>query len=855
MVYDSSSPSASAWLVGVARADITPEPGLDLAGGAFGPARSVIHPLSAKALFLKSPEGAVLVVSCDLLGFDPAHADRLREAMGRAAGIPAEAVMLAATHTHGAPATFFLRTWGRQDDSYLARLDQVLPELAAEAARNPQPATLRAGWGQAPGLVVNRDLGPDGPLEEAVGIVEADGPDGKPLALAVLAACHPVNLHSSGGYTPDFPHELEAQLRTALGTDLDILFLLGACGDLLPANFKAQTPNPEAAAETGQKLAEAVLAARPGLCPVAAGPVRAERWDVSLALAELPSDADLEAEARTHRDWLAGHPDGGPADWETCKHASLLGWAEDALAARKELRVERQRPAPIQGLRLGDLALIGVPGELFCAYPGQARKAGILPVSMVVTQANGSLGYFPTAGAFERNRYEAVHAPKHLGTYLYKPDVGDRIRDGILDTLRILRHGEANPKNRALWQRACAVVVGGGQGHKRPQPYLVKGGPAFAARARGARFWDVDGREYTDYLLAYGPIVLGHADPAVNEAIRAQIVDGTLYTVEHPSSIELAEELCRRIPCAERVLYFIGGSSATQGALRCARTHTGREKIVRCGYHGWFDWCWPAMPGVPRHERELILDIPYNDLPALETVLESHRGEVAGVIVESVQGDGPSPGYFDGLRDLVHRHGALFILDEVKTGFRFDLGGAQRRFGIDPDLAVFGKAMANGYPGSVVVGREHILRDRTDTYLAATFHADALSCVAALTVIRELERRDGIAHFERMGRRLIDGLNQVFEEAKFPAVVGGFPAMPVIDDTRPDHPTRPVPAGWEGKAFREFCAAMQRRGQYITGHVWFLSLAHTESVIDATIATAREAIPEAVEILKPWGDP
>lgn len=405
-----------------------------------------------------------------------------------------------------------------------------------------------------------------------------------------------------------------------------------------------------------------------------------------------------------------------------------------------------------------------------------------------------------------------------------------------------------NRKSRELWERSCNVIVGGGQAHKRPVDIMMLGGPSFAARAEGARFWDVDGHEYLDYLLGYGPIVLGHSDPDVNEAVRKQMADGTVYSIEHPLEIELAEKLVEMIPCAEMVMYYVGGSSATMGALRTARAHTGREKIIRCGYHGWLDWCVPSMPGVPAFNRELILEVPYNNLPALQKLLEDNRNEVAGVMIESIQGNGPAEDYFPGVRRLCDEHGAVFILDEIKTGFRFDLGGAGRWLGVDADLATFGKAMCNGYPGAVLVGKRMIMEKRTDTHMAATFHGDLLSVVAALTVIRIMQERDGIGHFWRLGQRLIDGLNQAVRQAEAPIKVGGFAPMPVVQATDDNDPV-PCPEKLRGQAATQFCAALQRRGIFANPHPWFLSLAHTEKDIDYTIDVAHEAAVEMKEAM------
>ncbi len=397
---------------------------------------------------------------------------------------------------------------------------------------------------------------------------------------------------------------------------------------------------------------------------------------------------------------------------------------------------------------------------------------------------------------------------------------------------------ERNVKSRELWQRSCNVIVGGGQAHKRPVDIMQLGGPAFAARASGSRMWDVDGNEYIDFLLAYGPIVLGHSHPAVNEAVRRQMEDGTVYSIEHPLEIELAEKLVEIIPSAEMVAFFTGGTSTTTGAVRMARAHTGREKIIRCGYHGWTDWTHPDSAGVPKVNQELSLSVPYNDLDALEQTLKDNAGQVAGVVIESIQGDGPADGYFPGVRRLADEHGAVFILDEVKTGFRFDLGGAQARWNIEPDLSCFGKAMCNGYPGSAVVGKRSIMASRTDTWVAATFHGDLLSTVAALATIRELEQNDGCGYFWRLGRRLLDGLNDVFEQNGLPYRATGFPPMPNVKCTEKDV-----------DGVKCFCAAMQRRGIYVTGHPWFLSLSHAEADVDQALNAAADGADEIKQML------
>ena len=229
---------------------------------------------------------------------------------------------------------------------------------------------------------------------------------------------------------------------------------------------------------------------------------------------------------------------------------------------------------------------------------------------------------------------------------------------------------------------------------------------------------------------------------------------------------------------------------------------------------------------MPKFNRETSLAVRYNDLPALQNLLHTFRGEVAGVLVESVQDNGPSPDYFPGVRRLCDEHGAVFILDEIKTGFRFGLEGAGPRFGAQPDLATFGKAMCNGYPAAVVVGKRSVLEKRTDTHMAATFHGDLLSVAAALTTIRVMKEQDGIGHFWRLGQRLMDGLNRVAREGEIPVKFIGFAPMPVLKPTDESDPT-PCPKELREEVLRQFCAGLQRRGVFATPHPWFLSLSHT----------------------------
>jgi len=459
---------------------------------------------------------------------------------------------------------------------------------------------------------------------------------------------------------------------------------------------------------------------------------------------------------------------------------------------------------------------------------------------VIVAQANGTVGYIPTEKAFAAETYEAVYAPRIYGVQTFKDNVAKVFADAANESLWAVRtelrdelRGR-NAKSREWRERSLKVVRGGCQGHKAPQN-LNFGAPAFMQRAQGAHLWDVDGNEYIDYLMSYGPIVLGHSYPDFDAAIHAQMKKGTIHDVEFPEMVQLSEKLVEIIPCAEMCAYFVGGSGAASGAVTLARAHTQRPKVIRCGYHGWHPWTQAAgHGGTPTSYGMLTLGVPYNNLEALEKLLKDNEGEVAGMIIESVQGSGPSEGYFDGVRKLADDYDCVFILDEVKTGFRFALGGAQEYFGIKPDLACFGKAMCNGYPGSVVVGKKEVME--SGCWLAGTFHADAISTAAALATIDLLEKKDGIAHQWRLGQRLIDGMNDIFKTAGVGLEVSGFPCLAAPRSTSPDY----------ARLHDRFIWYMMAEGVYMTGHPWFLSLSHSDEDIDLTVEKCAAALKKAL---------
>ena len=324
-------------------------------------------------------------------------------------------------------------------------------------------------------------------------------------------------------------------------------------------------------------------------------------------------------------------------------------------------------------------------------------------------------------------------------------------------------------KSTAWLARAGKVIPGCAQTFSKGANQHVRGvAPVFLAKGKGCRVWDVDGNEYIDYIQGLLPNILGYAHEEVNAAVAAQLAQGHSFSLPHPLEVELAERLTRLIPCAEMVRFGKNGSDATSGAVRAARALTARERIACCGYHGWQDWFIGSTTrnaGVPLAVRALTHPFVYNDLGSLQKLLSEHQGEFAAVIMEPVNFWPPAAGFLEGVKKLAHEHGALLIFDEICSGFHFGLGGAQKRFGVTPDLACFGKAMGNGFPISCVVGRADVMKVFEDIFFSFTFGGEVASMAAAMKVLDVLETTDALARIYANGLTVQEGLNALAKEA------------------------------------------------------------------------------------------
>jgi glutamate-1-semialdehyde 2,1-aminomutase len=323
-------------------------------------------------------------------------------------------------------------------------------------------------------------------------------------------------------------------------------------------------------------------------------------------------------------------------------------------------------------------------------------------------------------------------------------------------------------KSEQQLARARKVIPLGAQTFSKSVTQLPQNvSPFFAERALGARLWDLDGNQYIDFNSALCSITLGYCDPDVNAAVARQLNDGTIFTLSHSLESEVAERICKLIPCAEMVRFGKNGSDATAGAIRIARAFSGRDHVISCGYHGWQDWyigTTARNKGVPASTAALNTMIPYNDIRALEKALGHWKDDIAAVIMEPMNITFPAHGYLQRVAELTHASGALLIFDETITGFRFAKGGAQELFGVTPDLATLGKGIANGFPLSAVCGRRDVMMEMEEVFFSFTMGGETLSLAAAKAVLDKIEVQPVVETINARGEQLAKGVIKRIEK-------------------------------------------------------------------------------------------
>ncbi len=397
-----------------------------------------------------------------------------------------------------------------------------------------------------------------------------------------------------------------------------------------------------------------------------------------------------------------------------------------------------------------------------------------------------------------------------------------------------------------LYKEAMELIPGGVLGVLRPYNFIPKEYPIFFQTAKGGRVTDVDGNDYIDLMATFGAIVIGHAvdelDNAVIEEIRR---GGFCTTLAQPVQNALARKLRELIPSCDKSILVKTGSDGTAAAIRIARAHTGRTKILRCGYHGWHDWSVDVKAGVPGGAYADVVPFPFNDLDQVASLLQQHDNQVAAIITWPIHTplghpiEMPKPGFLEGLRALADQHGVVLIFDELRTAFRVDLGGAQRMLGVTPDLTVVGKAMANGYPIAAVVGSDPFMKTAgAKVFISSTYFQNTVEQVAALKTIEVLERDDVIGVLTRKGERCIRQLREVVAKSGVDCTVSGEAWMP--------HFTFNEATEVQNMKTRfKFYTYLIRANIFLSPfHHGFFIYQHTDADLDRVVTTVAEAMDE-----------
>ncbi|TVP97234.1 MAG: aminotransferase class III-fold pyridoxal phosphate-dependent enzyme [Planctomycetaceae bacterium] len=466
-------------------------------------------------------------------------------------------------------------------------------------------------------------------------------------------------------------------------------------------------------------------------------------------------------------------------------------------------------------------------------------------------------------GLFWRNASEALGIA-------FREDAGDQTPAfGV---------GEIGSKTAATYERAKGLIPGGTQLlSKRPEMFAPGCWPAYAASARGCEVVDLDGRRLIDMTTSgIGSCLLGYADPDVTAAVRRRVAQGSMSSLNAAEEVDLAEELIAVHPWAEQARFARSGGEAMSIAVRIARAATGRDRIAFCGYHGWSDWYLAAnhgeatqqtpqtpadgaeqavqaneggsghddslrahlLPGldptgVPRGLAGTALPFTYNRLDELRQRLTRYGNEIAAVVMEPTRSVDPQPGFLEGVRELCDEHGAVLLFDEISAGWRMHLGGAHLKYGVQPDIAVFAKALGNGHPMAAIIGRRHVMDAAQKSFISSTYWTEAVGPTAALATIRKLRQLDAVSHVTRIGERMRTIWTELGTRHGVPAVAAGHAALLKLSF---DHPQA-------AELSTLLTAKMLARG-FLVGGGFYPSYAHRDSHLDAFAAAADEAFAE-----------
>jgi len=362
--------------------------------------------------------------------------------------------------------------------------------------------------------------------------------------------------------------------------------------------------------------------------------------------------------------------------------------------------------------------------------------------------------------------------------------------------------------------------------------------PFFIEKGKGSKVWDVDGNEYIDFVNSLAAVTLGYCDEEVDKAVQQQMKNGVTFSLPHRLEMEVAEKLIEIIPCAEKVRFAKNGTDATSASIRIARAYTGKEHIAVCGYHGWQDWYIGSTTrdlGVPKAVKALTHKFEFNNIESLERIFKEQ--ELACVIMEPMNIEYPQDNFLEKVKALAYKNNALLIFDETITGFRYSLGGAQSLFNVIPDLATFGKGMANGYPLSAVVGSNEIMQKVEDIFFSGTFGGETLSLASANAVIDKYKRESVTDYFSKIGTYLLEQLNKLIDDNNLNDIfrISGHPAWSFLHIEEQEKYN-----SFEIKTF--FLQEMFKRGILTLG-THNLSFSHSKEDIDKLLKAYVEVFP------------
>ena len=398
-------------------------------------------------------------------------------------------------------------------------------------------------------------------------------------------------------------------------------------------------------------------------------------------------------------------------------------------------------------------------------------------------------------------------------------------------------------KSIKLYEEALGLIPGGVLGARKPTDFINGEYPIFLDSGKGSRLIDVDGNEFIDFLCGYGPIILGYREEEVDDAVYKQIHEkGFCFSLTQKFQNLLAAKIRELLPSWEMSIFLKTGSDATSASIRIARAYTKKLKVMRCGYHGWHDWCVEMKGGIPEKFYEDVFEFQYNRLDQLEALMAEHGNDTAAIIMtpfghpnhQAMQT--PAPGFLEGARKLADKYGAILVYDEIRTGFRVTMGGAQKYYGVIPDLTVLGKAIANGYPISVVTGKKDVMMAaESKLFISSTFFPNSESFIAALKTIEILERDKVLEDIWEKGKGFMDNIEALMDKYDVGAKLTGIAPMFYITFDKDD-------TGDYKKKRADFYTQMIRKGFFFTPfHHAYISYRHTKEDLNLTLNAMDES--------------